>query len=98
MTYSFRHTDPMLAGTLVKEKVKCGRKNCRCARGKKLHGWYYYLYWRDYPNGGTLKKDYVPRADVKILENAIKAAKKKDNEEKSVLQICRQLFKQLPTL
>ena len=49
MTYSFRHTDPMLAGTLVKEKVKCGRKNCRCARGKKLHGWYYYLYWRDYP-------------------------------------------------
>ena len=43
MAYSFRHTEPELAGVLVKEGVCCGKQNCRCVKDGKLHKWYYYL-------------------------------------------------------
>jgi hypothetical protein len=85
----------MLAGALVKEAVRCGKKNCRCFKGARLHKWYYYLYWRDYQNGGTLKKEYVPRADLQSVRRTIKTAKEKDNKEKVELRLCHQLFKQL---
>ena len=78
MAYSFRHTNPMLAGTLIKEKVRCGKENCRCVRKQQLHKWYHYLYWRDYQNNGLLRKMYVPRDEVAELKRKIKTAKSKD--------------------
>ena len=82
MAYSFRHTDSKLAGTLVREKVICGRPNCRCMKLKEPHKWYYYLYWRDYQNKGKLRKMYVPKDKVSSLNEKIKVAKTKDMEEK----------------
>ena len=82
MAYSFRHTNPELAGVLVKEKVRCNRPNCRCMKRSELHGWYYYLYWRDYRYGCILRKKYVSKARVRELVQKIKLAKEYDIREK----------------
>jgi hypothetical protein len=37
------------------EKVRCGKKNCRCSRGE-LHGPYWYAYWTE---GGKTRSEYV---------------------------------------
>jgi len=92
MAYSFRHTNPRLTGVIIKEKVRCGRKNCRCRRENKLHGWYYYLYWRE---GKTLRKSYIPKSDIKRLKRTIKQAKNKDMKEKLVLKEYLKYLKQL---
>ena len=44
------------SGTVVKEKVKCGKSGCKCASGE-LHGPYLYRYYRD--ESGTVKSEYV---------------------------------------
>ena len=95
MAYSFRHTNPELAGVLVKEKVRCGRPNCRCVRQNKPHKWYYYLYWRDYQNNRILRKKYIPRGEVEKLRKQIKSMKVKDMEEKTNLLYYSKLFKEL---
>lgn len=95
MAYSFRHTNPKLAGVIIREKVRCNRPNCRCMRQNKLHRWYYYLYFRDYQNNGKLKKQYIPRVEVKKLRRKIKSKKAKDTEEKKNYQFHLKLFNQL---
>ena len=37
------------------ERIKCGKKNCKCAAGE-LHGPYWYAYWRE---GGKVKSRYI---------------------------------------
>ena len=86
MAYSFRHTDPELTGIIRRERVKCGKKNCCCVISGKLHGDYFYLYWRDYKNGGGLKKQYIPRDKVEKLRQQLKAVKDKDMEEKRIFK------------
>jgi len=95
MAYSFRHTNPELAGAIIKEKIRCGKQNCRCVRLKRLHKWYYYLYWRDYPNESKLKKSYVPKIDVRKLRRKMKLAKAKDNREKYRLKFFMAIFNKL---
>ena len=95
MAYSFRHTNPELAGVLVREKVRCGKQNCRCVRLKRLHKWYYYLYWRDYRNKAILKKRYVPKSEIRRLRRNIKSAKEKDMKEKSDLRFFMAIFNKL---
>jgi hypothetical protein len=50
--------DPLhktLPGVVRPQWVRCGRENCRCARGRR-YGPYYYRFWRE---GGRLRKAYV---------------------------------------
>ncbi len=50
----------MLPGYVRSEMVRCGKANCRCARGQ-LHGPYFYHFtWAD----GQRSKFYVKRGDV----------------------------------
>jgi hypothetical protein len=95
MAYSFRHTSPELAGVLIKEKVRCGKQNCRCVRLKRLHKGYYYLYWRDYRNNAKLKKSYVPKSKIRKLRQNIKSAKAKDRQEKYRLRLFTAIFNKL---
>jgi hypothetical protein len=50
----------MLPGVVCEQWVRCGRRNCRCARGE-LHGPFFYRFWRE---GGKLKKQYVRAVDL----------------------------------
>lgn len=61
-----------LTGTLVPEYKRCGKPNCRCARGY-LHGPYYYRRWRD--AGGHQRKEYVPRGRSEQVRAALDTAR-----------------------
>lgn len=76
--YSFRHTQPELAGTIIEEKIRCGHDECRCSKRGLLHN-AFYLYWRE---DGKLHKRYVPKKDVFQLKLKIELAKLEDKEEK----------------
>ena len=91
MAYSFRHTKPKLTGIIRAEQVRCGKKNCRCVSGR-LHGYYYYLYWRD---DGVLKKEYVPRNEAHELQQQISISKVKDMKEKRLFKEKYAMFLQL---
>ena len=58
---------PLLAGSLVKQFVVCGKPGCRCSRGQK-HGPLYYLYWKEQGRSRSL---YVPRARVAEMRRQI---------------------------
>lgn len=55
-----------LPGAVCAQWVRCGRPNCRCARGE-LHGPYWYRFYR---SGGRLMKQYVRREDVEAVRAA----------------------------
>lgn len=48
-----------LPGSLHVQRVKCGKSNCRCARGEGHAA--YYRFWRE---DGRLRKAYVRRVDL----------------------------------
>lgn len=80
--YSVRYKDPKLAGVIIKEAVKCGKSNCKCAKGE-LHRWYYYLYYRGYVSGEwKLKKEYIPRNRVKYMRKKISQIKSEEKQLK----------------
>jgi hypothetical protein len=58
---------PILAGSLVKQYVICGKPGCRCQRGKK-HGPLFYLYWKEQGRSRSL---YVPREKVMEIRRQI---------------------------
>ena len=73
-----RYTNPRMTGVVVKEAIKCGKTNCRCAKGD-LHKWYYYLYYRSFEGGKwKLKKEYISQNRAKYLKKKIKVLKNKD--------------------
>jgi hypothetical protein len=75
-----------LAGVIIKEAVKCGKSNCKCAKGE-LHRWYYYLYYRGYVSGEwKLKKEYIPRNKVKYMRKKISQIKSEEKQLKFELQ------------
>lgn len=63
-----------LHGSLISEHKRCGKPNCRCARGQ-LHGPYYYRRWRD--DSGRQRKAYVPRKQSEQVRQALE--KTRDN-------------------
>lgn len=56
-------------GSLHTQRVRCGKSNCRCARGD-LHEGYYYFFWR---LGRRQMKLYVRREDVATVRAVIEA-------------------------
>lgn len=81
----YRYTNPRMTGVVVKEAVKCGKKNCRCVKGN-LHKWYYYLYYRSFEDDKwKLKKEYISQSKAKYLKRKIKVLKNKDIQMKSRL-------------
>lgn len=55
-------------GSLQTQRVRCGKANCRCARGD-LHEGYHYFFSRV---GGRQFKVYVRRKDVPAVRAAIR--------------------------
>ncbi len=64
---AFVESFPVLAGSLVKQYVVCGKPGCRCLRGQK-HGPLFYLYWKEQGRSRSL---YVPRRKVPALRRQI---------------------------
>jgi hypothetical protein len=67
-----------LPGVVLEQWIRCGRRNCRCAGGKK-HGPYYYRVWRQ---DGRLRKAYVPRDEVEAVRIQCRARQEEEREER----------------
>jgi hypothetical protein len=89
--------DGQLDGALPKtawvceQWVRCGRSNCRCARGK-LHAPYAYLFWRE---GGRLRKRYVPASTAPALRAALRAMKERRDWLRAQVRAARQQWRDL---
>lgn len=60
-------------GSLQLQRVRCGKPNCKCARGEP-HAAYYFCWSTSV---GTFKR-YVRRADVPLLRAVIERRKRRD--------------------
>jgi hypothetical protein len=68
--------DGLLSGSVCASYARCGKPNCKCARGS-LHGPYYYRYqWR----GGRVIKEYIPLAQVEEVRAACARYRKLQDE------------------
>jgi len=62
---------------LVRERVRCGKPGCRCARGAK-HGPYWYLryqYWDVAVERDRYAREYVPRSELPRVRRWIRRAR-----------------------
>lgn len=77
--------DPLpktLPGAVCAQWVKCGKPNCRCARGE-LHGPYWYRFYRQ---GDRLVKQYVRRQDVEPVRAACNKRRRDEKRARRRLQ------------
>src|SRR5262249_25350961 len=68
-----------LPGVILPQWVRCGRPNCRCARGH-LHGPYHYRFWRE---GGRLRKAYVKQSEVEAVRARCEARRRAHRDHKA---------------
>src|SRR6516162_7925594 len=80
-----------LPGVVCQQWVRCGRPNCRCARGQ-LHGPYAYHFARE---NGCLRKRYVRPAEVDGVRAACEARQRQRRELAEWRGCCEQLAAQL---
>lgn len=85
--------DP-LPGAVVAHLVRCGRSNCRCAHGK-LHGPYFYRYWRE---GSTRRKAYVRKNEAQAVQIACDAYRAEQRECREIMQESAAEWRRLKTL
>jgi hypothetical protein len=78
----------MLPGVVCRQWVRCGRPNCRCARGR-LHGPYHYRFWRE---GGRLRKAYIRPADLGQVRAQCQARQQLGQDLKNAWHLWRQLL------
>lgn len=65
-------------GAVCAQMVRCGKQNCKCARGE-LHGPYYYHFVR---MGGVLVKRYIKAKDVAAMRAACEARQRQDKRQR----------------
>lgn len=76
--------DPLATGCVVKEKIRCGKKNCKCYTKSEFHS-AYYLHYREYtfnPQSdrrtkfsSMKKKKYISKDKVSDIVREIKISK-----------------------
>lgn len=69
-------------GTVCAQMVRCGKQNCKCARGE-LHGPYFYHFVRV---DGVLVKRYVKAKDVAAMRAACEARQRQDRRQRLMLK------------
>jgi hypothetical protein len=69
----------ILCGTVHREFKKCGKSNCKCARGE-LHGAYYYHFVRV---DRKLKKRYLKASEVEQVKIACLGRREKEKEQRT---------------
>jgi hypothetical protein len=77
-----------LPGVVCKQWVRCGRPNCRCARGRP-HGPYSYRFWRE---GGRLRKQYVRPEELEEVLGRCEARRRARRETKAAWAEWRELL------
>lgn len=77
-------------GGLYLQRVRCGKTNCKCARGEKHSAFYFYTR-----RNGKLIKTYVRKSDMEAFSELVKAAKVARAERRQSSRLSVQLIKRL---
>lgn len=87
-----RHLLPKIEpipGSVVAQMVRCGRVNCRCAKGE-LHGPYYR---RVFVEAGKARGKYVRKAEVERVSIGCEARKRQESDQRrELLRAKREAF------
>lgn len=78
-----------LKGSLVETEVRCGKPNCRCARGQR-----HRVLHLSYSQGGRTKRVYVPRPLANEVRKWIANRKKLMSVLDEVLELNVKLLKE----
>lgn len=81
----------MLPGAVCRQRVRCGKPNCKCARGQ-LHGAYYYHFVRV---GGRLRKRYLKPNEVAAVKAACKARREDEKSKRIETRQAQQSIREL---
>lgn len=81
-----------LPGTVLPQYVRCGKPNCKCARGE-LHGPYWYRFWHE--DGWKLHKQYVRKADLEAVRAACAAYQQENREGRELIKTSDRLTRWL---
>lgn len=81
-------------GGVYAQSVRCGKSNCRCAKGGLHQGLYYYFTRVN----GKLKKVYVPKRFVKELATLVAAARVHRAKDRSIIQVNREALRAMTDL
>ena len=71
-----------LRGAVCKQMKRCGKPNCKCAKGE-LHGPYYYRFFY---RGGRQRKKYVKKGEVSATFAACLAYKRNRQETRELIK------------
>jgi hypothetical protein len=77
-----------LPGSLCAQKVRCGKANCKCAKGELHEGYYYHFFYA----GGKLHKRYVKKADVLNVKKATEINRQQQRQIRREVQEAMQAF------
>jgi hypothetical protein len=81
---------------LVRERVKCGKSTCACARDRALrHGPYTYFWWErwDTASGRVVYyREYVPRSELVRVRRWIRRYRAEVAKSRGLLTALRRLF------
>jgi hypothetical protein len=68
-------------GGIYLQRVRCGKSNCKCARGETHTAYYYFARVN-----GKLRKTYVRKADLEELSELVDEAKFNRDRRRTVLK------------
>lgn len=71
-----------LPGAMESRMIRCGKPNCKCAKGK-LHGPYYVRRFR---SGGYRSSKYVKIRDVLTVKMAVETYKKEQRQSRKEMR------------
>lgn len=60
------------SGSLQRQRVRCGKTNCKCARGE-LHEGYYFFFWTH----TRILKFYIRRGDIETISKVISVRRRR---------------------
>ena len=81
---------------IVRERVKCGKASCRCARDPtRRHGPYTYFRWERWDTASgrvAYYREYVPRSELVRVRRWIRRYRGDAAQNRSFLTALRRLF------
>ncbi len=77
-------------GGLYCQRVRCGKANCKCARGETHTG--YYFFARQH---GKLIKQYIRKAEVEAFANIVNQSRELKAEKRISTKQSNELLKRL---
>src|SRR5687768_9771512 len=79
----------ILRGTVHAQYVRCGKSNCKCARGE-LHGPYFYFFFR---KSGKLRKHYLKSSEIEQIQTACNERRNRQRERQAQLKYYQEVFR-----